>query len=67
MQAARLGYAGIAVTDQNSLAGVVRAHVAAKQANLKLVIGAEIRLVDASPVLLWGHEPRRLWPALPVY
>ena len=30
-QAATLGYAGMAVTDRNSLAGVVRAHVAAKE------------------------------------
>ena len=53
-QAARLGYAGMAVTDRNSLAGAVRAHVAAKEAGLKLVIGAEVTLVDASPVLLWA-------------
>jgi len=53
-EAARFGYAGMAVTDRNSLAGVVRAHVAAKEAGLKLVIGAEVTLVDASPVLLWA-------------
>ena len=43
-EAARLGYAGMAVTDRNSLAGAVRAHVAAREAGLKLVIGAEITL-----------------------
>ena len=53
-QAARLGYAGMAVTDRNSLAGVVRAHVAAKEAGLKLVVGAEITMVDAGPILLWA-------------
>jgi error-prone DNA polymerase len=53
-QAATLAYAGMAVTDRNSLAGAVRTHVAAKEARLKLVIGAEITLVDASPVLLWA-------------
>ena len=52
-QAASLGYAGMAVTDRNSLAGAVRTHVAAKEAGLKLVVGAEVTLVDASPVLLW--------------
>src|SRR5271154_3659829 len=52
-EAARLGYAGMAITDRNSLAGVVRAHVAAKEIGLKLLIGAEITLVDAQPVLLW--------------
>jgi error-prone DNA polymerase len=53
-EAARLGYAGISVTDRNSLAGAVRAHIAAKEVGLKLVVGAEITLVDARPVLLWA-------------
>ena len=48
-EAAVLGYAGMAITDRNSLAGVVRAHIAAKEVGLKLLIGAEITLVDASP------------------
>ena len=55
-QAARLGYAGMAVTDRNSLAGAVRAHVAAKEVGLKLVIGAEITPVDAGPILLWAMD-----------
>src|SRR5262245_1592020 len=49
-QAAELGYQGLAVTDRNSLAGVVRAHVAAKESGLKLLIGAEIRMADAGPI-----------------
>ncbi len=53
-EAASLGYAGMAVTDRNSLAGAVRAHVAAREIGLKLLIGAEITLVDAQPVLLWA-------------
>ncbi len=53
-QAAALGLSALAITDRNSLAGVVRAHVAAKAAGLKLVIGAEITPVDAGPVLLWA-------------
>ena len=53
-EGARLGYAGIAVTDRNSLAGVVRTHIAAKEVGIKLLIGAEITLVDASPILLWA-------------
>ncbi len=52
-RAAALGMQGISVTDRNSLAGVVRAHVAAKQAGLKLLIGAEITPSDAPPILLW--------------
>ncbi len=53
-QAAMLGYTGLAVTDRNSLAGVVRAHVAAKEAGLKLVVGAEVTPIDSSPILLWA-------------
>ena len=53
-QSAKLGYAGMAVTDRNSLAGAVRAHVAAKEAGLKLIVGSEVSLVDASPILLWA-------------
>ncbi len=56
-QAARLGYAAIAITDRNSLAGVVRAHVAAKECGLRLIIGAEITPADApSLVLLAPHR-----------
>jgi error-prone DNA polymerase len=55
-RAAELGYAALAVTDRNSLAGVVRAHVAAKDAGLKLLVGAEITPVDAPPVLLWATD-----------
>lgn len=52
-RATELGYRALAVTDRNSLAGVVRAHVAAKVTGLKLIIGALITPIDASPVLLW--------------
>ena len=51
-RAAELRYDALAITDRNSLAGVVRAHVAAKAIGLKLVIGAEITLTDASPIVL---------------
>ena len=43
-EAARLGYGAIAVTDECSLAGVVRAHVAAKVHNITLLIGSEFIL-----------------------
>ena len=41
-EAARLGLAGLAIADRNTLAGVVRAHVAAKEAGLRLVVGARL-------------------------
>ncbi len=54
-RAAALDYAALAITDECSLAGVVKAHVAAKEAGLKLLIGSEftleedIRLVALAP------------------
>ncbi len=46
-QAKHLNYRALALTDECSLAGVVRAHVAAKQCELPLIIGAELGCVDA--------------------
>ena len=54
--AAQLGYRALAVTDRNSLAGVVRAHVAAKAAGLALLIGAEVTPADAPPVVLLASD-----------
>jgi error-prone DNA polymerase len=45
-QAAKLGYRALAITDECSLAGVVRAHVAARQCGLPLIIGAELTCAD---------------------
>jgi error-prone DNA polymerase len=45
LRAAALGYGALAITDECSLAGVVRAHVEAKAQQLHLVIGSEMRLV----------------------
>ena len=45
--AAAQGYAALAITDECSVSGIVRAHVAAKSAALKkLIIGTECRLVS---------------------
>jgi error-prone DNA polymerase len=46
-RAVRLGYAALALTDECSLAGVVRAHAEAKKAGLPLVIGAHFHLKNA--------------------
>ena len=51
-RAAALGYRALALTDECSLAGVVRAHVAAKDVGLPLVIGSEIRLQDGPSLVL---------------
>jgi error-prone DNA polymerase len=52
-RAARLGYAALAIADECSLAGVVRAHLEAKQLGLHLMIGSQFRLVneDSTPGL----------------
>ena len=47
-RARTLGYAALAITDECSLAGVVRAHVAAKDSGLPLLIGSEFRVEVAS-------------------
>jgi error-prone DNA polymerase len=55
-RAAELGYHAIAITDVNSIAGVVRAHQAAKEAGIKLCIGARLRFTDAPDVLVWAQN-----------
>ena len=53
-RAIELGYEALAITDENTLAGVVRAFAAARNTALKLIIGAEIILRDAPPIVLWA-------------
>jgi error-prone DNA polymerase len=43
-RAQELGYGALAITDECSVAGVVRAHVEARQRKLHLIIGSEMRL-----------------------
>jgi error-prone DNA polymerase len=45
-RAAALSYSAIAITDECSMAGVVRAHTAAKEVGIHLVIGSEFALDD---------------------
>ncbi len=51
-QAHALGYAALAITDECSLAGIVRAHVAARQVGLNLIAGSEITLLDGPKLVL---------------
>ncbi|MCS7033378.1 MAG: PHP domain-containing protein, partial [Phycisphaerae bacterium] len=52
--AASLGYRAIALTDVCTLAGMVRAHSAAKQCGMKLLVGCRLKFVDGTPdVLVW--------------
>jgi error-prone DNA polymerase len=57
-RAVELGYSALAITDINTLAGIVRAHTAAKNSSLQLIIGSEIRPRDAAPLVLWARDRR---------
>ena len=49
--AASLGQQAIAITDRNSLAGVVRAHIAAKPLSIKLLVAARLDFADGPSLL----------------
>ncbi|MEE4304536.1 MAG: error-prone DNA polymerase [Wenzhouxiangella sp.] len=51
-RAAECGYSALAITDECSMAGVVRAHEAAREHGIHLVVGSEFRLDDLHLVLL---------------
>ncbi len=52
-QAAEYGYASIAITDRNSLAGIVRAHVAARSSGIRLIPGCRLDLLDGPSLLAY--------------
>lgn len=51
--AAALGLSAIAITDRNSLAGVVRAWEAAKDVGIRVVVGCRLDLMDCASVLVY--------------
>jgi error-prone DNA polymerase len=57
-RAADLGYAALAITDECSVAGVVRAHVAARERDLDLIVGSEFRLEDGLRCVLLATNRR---------
>ncbi|MGD1876655.1 MAG: error-prone DNA polymerase [Kiloniellaceae bacterium] len=56
MGAAALGLPAVAIADRNSLAGVVRAHVAAKEVGIQLVVGARLVPSDGPDVLCFPND-----------
>ena len=50
--AAALGWDAIGIADVNSLAGIVRAHVAARDHRIRLVVGARLAPVDGPQVIV---------------
>ncbi|MEI6572617.1 MAG: error-prone DNA polymerase [Alphaproteobacteria bacterium] len=68
-EAARLNLAGLGIADRNTLAGVVRAHVALKETDaadsgLKLAIGCRLVFTDGTPDLLVYPEDRAAYGRL---
>ncbi|QDV90585.1 Error-prone DNA polymerase [Phycisphaerae bacterium RAS2] len=58
-QAAMLGYRAIALADCNSLAGIVRAHVAAKETGIPFVVGCRLRFVEPAGLSLFVYPTDR--------
>ncbi|MGA7539055.1 MAG: error-prone DNA polymerase [Steroidobacteraceae bacterium] len=57
-QAVQFGYEALAITDECSVAGVVRAHVAAKGQQLRLIIGSELRLACGLKLVVLATDRR---------
>ncbi len=55
-QAHKLGYAALAITDECSLAGIVRAHVEAKKRGMPMIVGSEFRLEDGTRFVLLATD-----------
>ena len=54
--AAALGHRAIAVTDRNSLAGIVRAHQAAEKTKIQLVVGCRLDFRDRPSLLCFPTD-----------
>src|SRR5471032_315982 len=63
-RAEALGLAGIGIADRNSVAGVVRAHMKAKEKGLKFAPGARLVFADGSPDILAYPRDRAAWGRL---
>ncbi|MFW2405569.1 MAG: PHP domain-containing protein, partial [Gammaproteobacteria bacterium] len=57
-RAAALGYRALALTDECSVAGIVRAHVAARDHDVRLIVGSEFCLVDGLRFVLLAANRR---------
>ena len=52
-RAAALGYRALAITDECSFAGIVKAHVRAKALGMQLIVGSELQLEEGFGVVHW--------------
>jgi len=55
-QAASHGVEAMAIVDRNSVAGIVRAHVAAKEAGVRLIVGCRLDLTDGTGLLVYPTD-----------
>ncbi|WP_134089837.1 error-prone DNA polymerase [Olivibacter sp. XZL3] len=55
-RAAALGYEALAITDRNSFAGIVRAHVAAKKYGVRFIPACRIDLLDGPSLLAYPTD-----------
>ncbi len=62
--AASLGHDAIGIADVNTLAGTVRAHMAAKAAGLRLLVGARLSFADDTPEMICYPRDRAGWGQL---
>ncbi len=56
LQAREIGLDTIGVADRNTLAGVVRAHIAAKEHGVKLLVGARLDLTDGPSLICYPTD-----------
>lgn len=55
-RAALLGIEALGIVDRNSLAGIVRAHEAAKANGVRLIVGCRLDLADGASVLVYPTD-----------
>ncbi len=55
-RAAELGLSAFALTDDDGLYGVVKAHLEAKQRGLKLLVGASLTVLDGPPLVVYAED-----------
>ena len=61
-QAKHLGLAALAVTDRNSMAGLVRAHASAKANGVRFIPGVRLDLMQSETPPLIGFASLLAWP-----
>ena len=63
-EASRLGLSALGLTDRNSVAGLVRGHMAAKEAGLRFVPGCRLVFQDGTPDIFVWPMHRKGWSRL---